>query len=145
MRLQKTFSKRKEDIGSRDWFIVDATDVPVGRLATKIAAMLSGSAKPTFSPHTDDGDFVVVINSDKVAATGKKDNQKVYYRHSGYMGSTKSTTLGEQMEKDSTKVISDAVYGMLPKNKLRPPRMNRLKIYVDESHDHAAQSPKEIK
>jgi len=137
----KTFSQKPADV-TRSWFVVDATDVPLGRLASFVARSINGSDKVTFTPHVDAGDYVVVINTDKVKITGKKDIQKVYYRHSGYIGSMKSATAGELLEKDSTKVVEKAVYGMLPKNKLRDGKMKRLKLYPDSEHDHTAQSPK---
>lgn len=140
----KTFSQKPAN-ATRKWFILDATDIPLGRLASYAAEMINGSKKVTFSPHVDEGDYLVVVNSDKVGISGKKAIQKVYYRHSGYIGSLKETQLKAQMEKDSTEVIRKAVYGMLPKNKLRDGKMARLKIYANADHDHAPQSPEKVK
>ncbi len=140
MTANKTSSLKAADI-SRDWYVIDAASAPLGRVATQIAEKLIGKHKPTFTPHIDNGDFVVVINSDALVTTGKKATQKVYYRHSGYIGSTKETTLEEQVEKDSTRVIENAVKGMLPKNKLQSDRMGRLKVYADSDHPHEAQKP----
>ncbi len=140
MSANKTSSLKASEV-SRDWYIIDASSDTLGRIATQIAEKLTGKHKPTFTPHIDNGDFVVVINADKVKTSGKKLDQKVYYRHSGYIGSTKQTTLGEQLEKDSTKVVTKAVFGMIPKNKLHSDRMNRLKVYATEEHPHEAQKP----
>ena len=142
--MTKTFSQKPADV-NRTWHLIDATGIPLGRIATISAELLNGSNKVTFSPHVDGGDFVVVINADKMRVTGKKDIQKIYYRHSGYIGSMKETSLKTLMAKDSTKVIEKAVYGMLPKNKLRSGRMQRLKLYSGSEHDHAPQNPAEVK
>lgn len=139
----KTFSQKPADV-TRKWYVVDATEIPLGRLSTFAAEIVNGSKKVTFSPHVDEGDYLIVINTDKVRITGKKNIQKVYFRHSGYIGSLKETKLKEQMEKDSTEVIRKAVYGMLPKNKLRPGKMARLKIYAGGEHDNVAQSPEKV-
>lgn len=139
----KTFSQKPANV-TRKWFVVDATDIPLGRLSTFAAELVNGSKKVTFSPHVDEGDYLVVVNSDKVRITGKKDIQKKYHRHSGYIGSLKETSLKAQMEKDSTDVIRKAVYGMLPKNKLRDAKMARLKIYAGEEHEHNAQGPQKV-
>lgn len=136
----KTFSQKPANV-TRKWFIVDAAEIPLGRLASFAAELVNGSNKVTFSPHVDEGDYLIVINADSVRITGKKDLQKSYYRHSGYPGSLKETTVKAQMSKDSTEVIRKAVYGMLPKNKLRDAKMSRLKIYAESEHDHTAQSP----
>ena len=139
----KTSSLKASEI-SRDWYVIDAASAPLGRVATQVAEKLIGKHKPTFTPHIDNGDFVVVINSDKIKTTGKKLDQKTYYRHSGYIGSIKETTLNEQMEKDSTRVIERAVKGMLPKNKLLSDRMARLKVYAGEDYPHEAQKPSKM-
>lgn len=139
----KTPSLKASEV-SRDWYVIDAASAPLGRVATQVAEKLTGKHKPTFTPHIDNGDFVIVINSDKLVATGKKMAQKTYYRHSGYIGSTKETTLSEQMEKDSTRVIERAVKGMIPKNKLLSDRMARLKVYAGSEHPHEAQKPTTI-
>jgi large subunit ribosomal protein L13 len=139
----KTYSQKPTEV-SREWFVVDAANVPLGRLTTLVAQKLTGKQKPTYTPHIDGGDYVIVINAKLVKATGDKRRGKVYYRHSGYPGSIKATTLEQQLEKDSTKVIEKAVYGMLPKNKLRDGRMERLKVYSDSDHSHEAQKPKKL-
>ncbi len=143
MKKLNTFSQKPADV-TRKWYIVDASTAPVGRLATQIAQLLLGKGKAEFTPHVDAGDFVVVINSDKAVFTGQKELNKTYYRHTGYPGGIKDRTVGEQREKDSTKLIEKAVYGMLPVNKLRDGRMKRLKIYTGAEHNHAAQKPEEI-
>lgn len=140
----KTYSAKPADV-KRDWFVVDASELPLGRLSSKVAQLLTGKGKPQFTHHIDCGDYVVVINSDRLIASGKKLDDKIYYRHSGYPGGIKQRTLGEQLEKDSTKVIYDAVRGMLPVNKLRDERLKRLKIYVGAEHNHEAQKPKQLK
>ncbi len=140
----RTFMQRKEDV-QREWFIVDATGKTLGRLATEIAKVLMGKHKPTYTPHVDGGDFVVVINAEKVFVTGKKLTDKIYYKHTGYMGHLKETTLKEMLEKKPEEVIRLAVRGMLPKNKLRDKRMKRLKVYAGPEHPHKAQNPKPLK
>jgi large subunit ribosomal protein L13 len=140
---QKTPSLKTAEI-AREWYVIDASTAPLGRIATQIAEKLIGKHKATFTPHIDNGDFVVVVNSDNVQLTGKKHLQKKYYRHSGYIGSLKEATLAEKLEKDSTEVIYAAVKGMIPKNKLHSDRMARLKVFPGSEHDHAAQKPKMI-
>ncbi len=137
----KTYSPKPADI-SRTWYIVDASTAPLGRLATTIATMLTGKHKPTYAPHLDSGDYIVVINAADVQVTGNKLTDKVYYRHSGYPGGIKSRTLNEQQIKDSTEVIRKAVRGMLPKNKLLDERLKRLKVYAGSEHPHDPQQPK---
>lgn len=136
----KTYSIKPKDI-TRQWYVLDAAEAPLGRLSTVAAALLLGKAKPTFTPHMDGGDFVIVINAGKLVVTGSKTENKTYYRHSGYPGGLYKRTLREQMEKDSTKVIKNAIRGMLPSNKLRDGRLNRLKIYIGADHGHAPQKP----
>ncbi len=140
----KTTKSLKTAEIKRDWYIVDASQATLGRVATVIAERLIGKQKRTFTPHIDNGDFVVVINSDKINVTGRKLEQKTYYKHSGWMGGLSDKTLGEQMEDDSTRVIEMAVKGMLPKNKHQSQRLNRLKVYVDENHAHSPQKPTEL-
>ncbi len=139
----KTFMLRKEDV-KRDWYLVDATGKTLGRLASEIAKILMGKNKPTYTPHVDSGDFVVVVNAEKVFTTGRKLEQKKYYRHTGYFGHLKETTLKEMLEKKPEEVIRLAVRGMLPKNKLRDRRMKRLKVYAGPEHPHSSQKPKPI-
>jgi large subunit ribosomal protein L13 len=134
---------RKEDV-KRDWYLVDATGKTLGRLASEIAKILMGKNKPTYTPHIDGGDFVVVVNAEKVFVTGKKLNQKIYYKHTGYFGHLKETTLKEMLEKKPEEVIRLAVRGMLPKNKLRDKRLKRLKVYAGPEHPHKSQNPKPI-
>ena len=142
-RSIKTFVQKKEDV-SRNWFIVDASDASLGRVATAVAKTLSGKNKVTFTPHVDAGDHVVVVNAANLKVTGAKLKDKKYYSYSGFPGGLKETTLAEVMEKDPTKAIREAVYGMLPKNKLRPEMMQRLRIYPAMEHKHEAQTPTKL-
>ncbi len=139
----KTYSQKTSDV-KREWYVLDAQDASFGRLATKAASLLLGKAKPTTTPHTDGGDFVIIINTDLLKATGGKETKKIYYRHSGYPSGLYSRTLQEQMDKDSSVVLYKAVRGMLPDNKLRPQRLARLKVYAGAEHNHHAQQPKRI-
>lgn len=139
----KTFSQKSADV-TREWFLVDASELPLGRIATIIADKLIGKNKPTYTPHVDGGDYVVVINAEKVVVTGNKETGKVYYRHSGFPGGIKDATLAEVREKAPERIIEAAVAGMLPKNKLSTGRMARLKVFVGETHAHTAQSPKKV-
>ena len=125
----------------RKWYVVDATGYTMGRLATEIASTLRGKKKPIFTPHTDCGDYVIVINADKVKFTGKKMDQKIYYNHSDYAGGMRETTLKELMAKDSAEVIKLAVKGMLPKGPLGRSMINKLHVYAGPEHAHAAQKP----
>ncbi|MFT4532038.1 MAG: large subunit ribosomal protein L13 [Candidatus Saccharimonadales bacterium] len=139
----KTYSAKPTEV-TRKWYAVDASEAPVGRMATKIATLLTGKGKPMFTHHIDCGDFVVVTNTDSTVFTGLKEDDKKYYRHSGYPGGIKDRTVKEQRARDSTKLIEKAVYGMLPVNKLRPERMKRLKLYAGADHNHAAQKPETL-
>jgi len=125
-----------------DWFVIDAEDQVLGRLATRIATALRGKHKPTFMPHVDTGDFVVVVNADKVKLTGRKLEQKEYYRYSGFPGGLKTKTAADVLENDPTRVITQAVKGMLPKNRLARQVISKLKVYAGAAHPHAAQQPK---
>ncbi len=125
----------------RNWLIVDATGQTLGRLSTQIADALRGKNKPTYTPHVDTGDFIVVINAEKIAVTGNKLEQKLYYRHSGYPGGLKSRTLAEQLERRPEEVIRTAVKGMLPRNRLARKQLTKLKVYAGPDHPHAAQQP----
>lgn len=136
----KTFTPRKEDI-TRSWFVVNLEGKNLGRTASAIAKVLSGKNKPIYSPHIDTGDFVIVLNADKVSVTGRKLEQKFYRRHSGYPGGFKEEALRDMLSKHPERVIELAVKGMLPKNKLRAQRMKRLKVYCSDSHPHKAQKP----
>lgn len=136
----KTYSQKPAQV-THKWVVIDASEGPLGRVATTVAKYLIGKYKPTYTAHIDAGDYVIVINADKLVVTGDKMEQKVYYRHSGYPGGIKQRTLKEQMSRDATKVIADAVKGMLPKNKLAADRLKRLKVYAGNEHTHAPQSP----
>ncbi|MEI5993871.1 50S ribosomal protein L13 [Enterococcus sp. 4G2_DIV0659] len=125
----------------RKWYVVDATDVPMGRLSTVVASILRGKNKPTFTPHVDTGDFVIVINADKVKLTGNKATDKIYYRHSQYPGGLKSVTAGELRDKNSRRLIETSVKGMLPKNTLGRKQLTKLNVYGGAEHPHAAQQP----
>lgn len=140
----KTYSAKPSDV-TREWYVVDASELPLGRLSTKVADLLTGKGKPMYTKHIDCGDYVIVINADKLVVTGKKLEDKMYYKHSNYPGGLTETTLKFEMEKDSTKVIHKSIRGMLPVNKLRNDRLLRLKIYTGSEHNHAAQKPKELK
>lgn len=140
----KTYSAKPSDV-SRTWYVIDASELPLGRLATHVADLLTGKGKPMFTRHIDVGDYVIIVNADNLVVTGKKLDDKKYYRHSGFPGGIKESNLAFEMEKDSTKVIFKAVRGMLPVNKLRDDRLARLKIYTGAEHNHAAQKPVELK
>ncbi|QGY38908.1 50S ribosomal protein L13 [Pseudodesulfovibrio cashew] len=139
----KTYSPKPED-ANREWFIVDATDKILGRLATEITNRLRGKHKPEFAPHMDMGDFVIVINAEKIAVTGQKMDRKMYYRHSGHPGGLKEKTLREMLDIKPENVITAAVKGMLPKNKLAAKQLKKLKVYAGSEHPHAAQAPKTL-
>ena len=128
----------------RRWFVVDAEGQTLGRLATQIAETLRGKTKPEYTPHVDTGDFVVVVNAEKIAVTGQKLDQKMYHRHSGYPGGLRSRTLREQLERRPTEVIRKAVKGMLPRNRLGRAQLLKLKVYAGPEHPHAAQSPQPL-
>ena len=129
---------------NKDWYIIDAKEAVLGRLATKVATVLKGKHKPTYQPHVDNGDYIVVINAESIRVTGNKLEDKVYYRHTGYVGNMKKTNLSKMMSKDPSFVILNAVKGMLPKNSLGRSMLKKLKIYNNEQHNHAAQKPKKI-
>jgi large subunit ribosomal protein L13 len=139
----KTYTAKPGEI-EREWFLVDAEGQTLGRLATRIADTLRGKGKPQYTPHVDTGDFVIVVNAEKVHVTGAKLDQKMYYRHSGYPGGLRQRTLREQLERRPTEVLRKAVKGMLPKNKLASAQLGKLKIYAGPEHPHAAQSPKPL-
>jgi large subunit ribosomal protein L13 len=140
----KTYSAKPGEI-ARDWYLVDAEGKNLGRLAVRIADTLRGKNKPEFTPHVDTGDFVVVVNAGKVAVTGKKLDDKLYYRHSGFPGGLRSRTLREQLERRPTEVLRKAVKGMLPRNRLGRAQLRKLKIYAGAEHPHEAQKPKPLK
>ena len=139
----KTFSQKPSDV-TRRWILIDAKDATLGRVSTEIAKYLIGKYKPTYTPHVDAGDYVVVINAEKLVVTGNKETGKIYYRHSGFPGGIKDATLAEVREKFPERIIEKAVQGMLPKNKLSADRMGRLKIFAGAEHAHAAQTPKKV-
>ena len=138
-----TYSPKPED-ANREWFIVDATDKILGRLCTEITTRLRGKHKPTFAPHMDMGDFIVVINADKIKVTGQKLDKKMYYKHTNHPGGLKEKTLREMLDKKPENVITAAVKGMLPKNKLSAQLLKKLKVYAGSEHPHAAQAPKPL-
>jgi large subunit ribosomal protein L13 len=136
----KTYSLKPSEV-ERKWYVLDASEVPLGRLATEVASLLLGKRKTTITPHIDGGDYVVVINSNRLVVTGSKRKDKKYHRHSGFPGGLYTRTLADQLERDANKIIFDSVRGMLPVNKLRDGRLARLKIYSDDQHNHSAQKP----
>ena len=138
----KTYSLKKEKV-ERNWFVLDATDMVLGRLATKIADRIRGKDKPTFTPHTDGGDYVIVVNAEKIKVTGSKFNDKKYYRHSLYPGGLKVASFKELNEKNPERIIEEAVKGMLPKNKLGKSIIKKLKVFKGPKHDHESQKPME--
>ena len=139
----KTYNAKPGEI-ARDWYLVDAEGKTLGRLATQIADRLRGKSKPVFTPHVDTGDFVVVINAEKIAVTGKKLEQKMYYKHSGYPGGLKERTLEEMLERRPEEVIRIAVKGMLPRNRLARKQLTKLKVYAGPEHPHQAQQPQPL-
>ena len=136
----RTFSPKNSDI-TRQWHVIDATDVVLGRLASHVAVLLRGKHKPIFAPHVDTGDFVIVINADKVAISGSKLEQKRAYRHSGYPGGLRAVSYGELMDKHPERAVEKAVRGMLPKNSLGRKTLSKLKVYAGPTHPHQAQKP----
>jgi large subunit ribosomal protein L13 len=139
----KTYSAKPGEI-TREWYLVDAEGKTLGRLATQIADTLRGKRKPQYTPHVDTGDFVIVVNAEKIRVTGNKLDQKRYYRHSGYPGGLRSRTLREQLDRRPTEVLRVAVKGMLPKNRLARQQITKLKIYAGPEHPHEAQNPKPL-
>jgi large subunit ribosomal protein L13 len=139
----RTFTAKKEEI-ERDWYVVDAEGETLGRLASRIAPILKGKHKPIYTPHLDCGDFVVVINAEKVRVTGRKLDQKFYHRHSGYPGGLSSISLRDQLTRYPERVLQAAVRGMLPKNKLGRRMIKKLKVYAGDAHPHQAQQPKPL-
>ena len=136
----RTYTPKPGDI-TREWHVIDATDVVLGRRASQAATLLRGKHKPTFAPHVDTGDFVIIINADKVALTGAKAEQKRAYRHSGFPGGLRSMTYAELLEKSPEKAVEKAIRGMLPKNTLGRDQLKKLKVYTGSEHPHAAQQP----
>ena len=142
--MKNTFMQRKEDV-VRAWYVIDAEGMTLGRLATKVATVLRGKHKPTYTPHIDCGDCVIVINAEKVNLTGNKLNDKIYYNHSGYTGGLRERTAKEMIEKYPVEMIERAVKGMLPKGRLGRQMYTKLFVYAGNEHPHAAQKPQELK
>ena len=141
--MAKTYSQKPSEI-TRRWLLVDASEAPVGRIATQIATYLTGKYKPTYTPHMDGGDYVVVINAANLVVTGDKETGKIYYHHSGFPGGIKDASLKEVREKFPERIIEEAVKGMLPKNKLQAERLKRLRIFAGSEHSHTAQTPEKV-
>ena len=139
----KTYVVKESEI-TREWFVVDAAGQTLGRLASRVAQILRGKHKPIYSPHLDVGDYVIVVNADKVVVTGKKMEDKIYYRHTGYPGGIRATSLSDMMKRHPTFAVWHAVRGMLPKNKLGRRMLKKLKVYAGPEHPHQAQQPKEL-
>ncbi|MBT2484983.1 MULTISPECIES: 50S ribosomal protein L13 [unclassified Microbacterium] len=138
--MTRTYTPKAGEV-QRDWVVIDATDVVLGRLASHAATLLRGKHKPTFANHIDSGDFVIIVNAEKVALTGQKLQKKLAYRHSGYPGGLKSVTYAELLEKNPIRAVEKAIRGMLPKNSLGRQQLSKLKVYVGAEHPHAAQQP----
>jgi len=148
--MKTTISVRKEQFGTkgdltREWFCVDAAGQTLGRIATEIARILRGKHKPIFTPHVDTGDYVIVVNAEKIKLTGKKLSDKMYYHHTGYPGGIKSTNALNLLEKDPTALVTKAVKGMMPKNQLNRDALRKLKVYAGSEHPHQAANPKPLK
>ncbi len=139
----KTISVREQDV-KHDWYVVDAQGQTLGRLASRVAMILRGKHKPDYTPHVDCGDYVIIVNAEKIHVTGQKLGQKKYYRHSGYLGGLKEVSLRDQLQKFPNRVLEAAVRGMLPKNRLGRRMFKKLKVYAGPSHPHQAQQPKAI-
>ncbi len=139
----RTYTPKPGDV-TRQWYVIDAEDVVLGRLAVQAATLLRGKHKPTFANHVDTGDFVIVVNAQKIALTGNKRADKLAYRHSGYPGGLSSTKVGELLENDPRKAVEKAVWGMLPKNKLSRAQLRKLKVYAGPAHPHEAQQPEQF-
>ena len=139
----KTYSARKEDV-KHSWYVVDATDKTLGRISTEIANRLRGKHKAEYTPHVDNGDYIVVVNAEKVKVTGNKTTDKIYYHHTGYIGGIKSISFEKLIEKAPERAIQMAVKGMMPKNKLSRSMLNKLKVYAGSEHPHSAQQPQPL-
>jgi large subunit ribosomal protein L13 len=137
----KTFSAKPAEV-KREWFVIDAEGKTLGRMATEIARRLRGKHKPEFTPHVDTGDYIIVINAEKVHVTGNKEKDKIYYRHTGYVGNLKQTSLGDLRKRHPERIIENAVKGMLPKNPLGRDMYRKLRVYKGSEHGHQAQQPK---
>jgi len=143
MKLQKTFTPRPGDI-DRSWWLVDASDLPLGRLASEVATVLRGKHKPTFASHMDMGDFVVVVNAEKIAVTGAKEEGKNYYNHSGYPGGLSRRSFGDLLDKHPERVVEKAIRGMLPRNRLGRAMARKLRVYAGPDHPHGGQDPQPL-
>ena len=141
--MRKTYSAKAEEV-ERTWYVVDAEGKTLGRLATEVARILRGKHKPIYTPHVDTGDFVIIVNADKIRVTGKRLDQKMYYRHSGYMGGLKETSLRTMLDKHPERVLQLAVKGMMPKNPLGRKMYRKLKVYAAPDHPHTAQNPQPL-
>lgn len=139
-QLQRTFSPKPGDI-NREWYVIDAADAPLGRLSSQVAQILRGKSKPTYAPHMDGGDFVIIVNAEKVYVSGNKETEKVYFRHSGYPGGLRVETLAKIRKERPEVLIESAIRGMLPKNRLGRQMFRKLKVYAGPDHPHQAQSP----
>ncbi len=139
----KTYSQKPSEV-TRRWILIDAADAPLGRVATEIATYLTGKYKPTFTPHIDGGDYVVVVNAAQAVVTGEKETDKSYFRHTGFPGGIKEATLAEVRADHPERIISEAVKGMIPKNKLAADRLKRLRVFAGSEHDHTAQTPEKV-
>jgi large subunit ribosomal protein L13 len=139
----KTYSQKPSEVNRR-WILIDASEAPLGRVSTQIAKYLIGKYKPTYTPHIDAGDYVVVINAEKAVVTGDKETQKTYYRHSGFPGGIKDATLAEVRAKFPERIIEASVKGMIPRNKLAAERLKRLRVFPGEAHTHTAQTPEKV-
>ena len=142
-KLMKTYSAKPAEV-QQDWFLVDATDKTLGRLATEVAARLRGKHKPEYTPHVDTGDYIVIVNAEKIRVTGKKTTDKMYHHHTGYPGGLKSISFEKLIDKAPERVIQNAVKGMLPKNPLGRAMFGKLKVYAGGDHPHQAQQPQEL-
>ena len=142
-KIMNTVNKGN-NMENKEWYIIDAEKAILGRLASKVASILKGKHKPSYLPHIDNGDYIVVVNAKNINVTGNKLEGKIYYKHSGYVGNLKSICLGDMLEKDPSYVIEHAVKGMLPKNSLGRSMIKKLKIYNDDKHEHHAQKPKKL-
>jgi len=139
----KTYSQKPSEV-TRRWILIDAAEAPLGRVASEIATYLTGKYKPTFTPHIDGGDYVVVVNAAKAVVTGEKETDKSYYRHSGFPGGIKEASLAEVREKHPDRIVIEAVKGMIPRNKLAAERLKRLRVFAGSDHDHTAQTPEKV-
>ncbi len=140
----RTFMARGGDV-EKQWYVVDASDLVLGRLATRVATILKGKHRPEYTPHVDCGDHVVVINADKIRVTGSKESDKLYHHHTGHPGGLKTVSLAEQRERHPERIITAAVKGMMPKNPLGRAMLKKLRVYADDAHPHVAQNPIELK